>query len=412
MKSGPANKRGFALVIVLTLLAVLVLVTYAISLVGRIDTQMGSTTVYQISARQNALLGMRLSLAAIQQSAGSLTAVTGTADVLSSSLAKNSRWSGVWSNATAAPVWLVSGGVEPATFNPAYSFGPDIANRGPSVISSSVENIVLVGNGSTNTITSRYLEGDAVLVPRVSIPSSSGGSSGHYAYWVGDEGVKLTVKLPGTNPPAPPAPDTFAISLIQYSWTPDQANVPKAISYEQLTEAGAGATTIKNTFHSATLLHGGFLDNSTRRDGLFNVNTPSTRVWRGVVGTFDAGTSDTRKQNFANEILAGFGAGPYRTVAEFSSSPALQDAVGRLSNVTVSEFLSVMGEWFAVRSDTFRIRAYGDALNPADTNASGATPEAVAYCEAIVQRTNQDDPLGNGKKFVITYFRWLGPDDI
>ena len=71
-----------------------------------------------------------------------------------------------------------------------------------------------------------------------------------------------------------------------------------------------------------------------------------------------------------------------------------------------------MEDWFTVRSDTFRIRAYGDAMNPAGADDPNATPESVAYCEAIVQRTTIDDPGGNGKKFVITYFRWLGPDDI
>lgn len=74
--------------------------------------------------------------------------------------------------------------------------------------------------------------------------------------------------------------------------------------------------------------------------------------------------------------------------------------------------MNVVRPMLAVRSDTFRIRAYGDAMNPADASDSNATPESVAYCEAIVQRTNEPDPGGNGKKFVITYFRWLGPDDI
>jgi hypothetical protein len=76
------------------------------------------------------------------------------------------------------------------------------------------------------------------------------------------------------------------------------------------------------------------------------------------------------------------------------------------------------------RSDTFKVRAYGAVLNP----ATGAT-EGQAWCEAIVQRlpTYVDeitDPLPSatpapggtndrfGRKFVITQFRWLGPNDI
>ena len=80
--------------------------------------------------------------------------------------------------------------------------------------------------------------------------------------------------------------------------------------------------------------------------------------------------------------------------------------------MTAQEFITDVSPILAVRSDTFRIRAYGDAMNPADADDVNVTPDSVAYCETIVQRTNEDDSGGNGKKFVITYFRWLGPDDI
>ena len=60
------------------------------------------------------------------------------------------------------------------------------------------------------------------------------------------------------------------------------------------------------------------------------------------------------------------------------------------------------------RSDTFRIRGYGEALNPADTTRV----EAAAQCEAIVQCTTAPAPNGLGNRFVILYFRWLGPADL
>ena len=66
-----------------------------------------------------------------------------------------------------------------------------------------------------------------------------------------------------------------------------------------------------------------------------------------------------------------------------------------------------MRSWLAVRSDTFRIRAYGDAVNPSDPTKV----ESTAWCEAIVQRI-KDDPASPRGRFVITYFRWLSPDDI
>lgn len=403
------SSRGFALILVLSLLALLVLMTYAVSSVSKVDGEISTAAVYQTRARQNAIVGLHVALGQLQQTAGALTSVTGTSAILSSSLAENSRWTGVWQNSSSSPVWLVSGGVSPSSFSAGFTWGTDGGDE-PVVVPQSQENVVLVGHGSTNTKSSRYITGDAVLVPRVEVVtplniSQPTGAVGHYAYWVGDEGVKISAQLPGENPPSSPSPTLFAINLMKYSWTPDTAKLPNVIMYEQLTEAGAGSTSIKNTFHHVTLLHMGFLDASTRRAGLINVNTASERVWRDIVESFDSGQSDTRTQNFANEILAGLGSGPYRTVAEFTSSPALEAAVGRLSGVSTTDFLAAMEPWFTVRSDTFRIRAYGDAMNPADANLTGATPESVAYCEAIVQRTNQE-------KFVITYFRWLGPDDI
>jgi hypothetical protein len=69
--------------------------------------------------------------------------------------------------------------------------------------------------------------------------------------------------------------------------------------------------------------------------------------------------------------------------------------------------MTALGPMLTVRSDTFRVRAYGEAVNPADPSSI----EALAYCEAIVQRTPEPMP-GFGRRFVITHFRWLGPEDI
>ncbi|MDI1319065.1 MAG: hypothetical protein PSW75_02585, partial [bacterium] len=74
---------------------------------------------------------------------------------------------------------------------------------------------------------------------------------------------------------------------------------------------------------------------------------------------------------------------------------------------TASQIMTVITPMLAVRSDTFRIRGYGEAFNP-----SAATKlEAAAQCEAIVQRTTGLAPNGLGNKFVLIYFRWLGPGD-
>jgi hypothetical protein len=88
--------------------------------------------------------------------------------------------------------------------------------------------------------------------------------------------------------------------------------------------------------------------------------------------------------------------------------------------LTQADVLQVIGPALAARSDTFVIRAYGDAVDP-----SGKVT-ARAWCEAVVQRVPQpidpDDsginpedagkPGDFGRRFLITSFRWLTEEEI
>ncbi len=90
--------------------------------------------------------------------------------------------------------------------------------------------------------------------------------------------------------------------------------------------------------------------------------------------------------------------------------------------LTQADVLQVIGNSLTSRSDSFRIRAYGESL---DTTGQRV---AKAYCEAVVQRVPQYVDLSNdasargteltsmnqayGRKFQIISFRWLSPMEI
>ena len=91
--------------------------------------------------------------------------------------------------------------------------------------------------------------------------------------------------------------------------------------------------------------------------------------------------------------------------------------------LTQGDVLSLLAPMLFPRSDTFRIRAYGDAVNPAT-----GTIEGRAWCEAIVQRSPAycdatqpaetppealtADNLSYGRRCQVVDFRWMAPDDI
>lgn len=92
--------------------------------------------------------------------------------------------------------------------------------------------------------------------------------------------------------------------------------------------------------------------------------------------------------------------------------------------LTQGDIMTALAPVLFPRSDTFVIRAYGEAVNP----ATGAT-EGKAWCEATVQRIPEYfDPADDatvapadltstlnqnlGRRFKVVSFRWLTRSDI
>ncbi len=388
--------------LVIALLGLLVLLCYALAALARVDSQLAGTAVYQTQARQNALLGLNVAIGELQRHAGPDDRITGMAGITGVPARDTMRqWAGVWGS-PGSPVWLVS---------------DSIAGNPPSLTG---ERIGLVGAGSvanpTNKTDQEFVEAGLVGVPVFDSQGLSR-SGGRLAYWVGDEGVKLSALLPD---------DKHAIDQL-LALNPDDSNLLKVVSREQLSFVPTTITVavlrgqLRAAFHSLGLAHAG-VGSGPLPGGLLNVNSSSARYWDAIGATYNrlkpgsASPLRLAKDNsgdvpFGEQMAVAVSAnGRFTDANEFLTTEAVISAITD-NGGELLEFGQTMQSWLTTRSDTFRVRAYGDSVNPADSTRV----EARAWCEAIVQRTAEviDSAAGPfGRRFVITYFRWLGPDDI
>ena len=172
-----ARKRGFALILALALMTFLVLLVLSLSTVSQIEIRAAATKEKRFMARQHALLGLRIALGELQEHAGPDQRITAIADSFGGRHERRRFWTGVWDaeDQGAGPEWLVSG------------LRPDIL-QAPSPVHS----VELVG-GNTVDAEEGFVETDAVEIPAGMGGGSEGAPVGHYAYWVGDEGLKASV---------------------------------------------------------------------------------------------------------------------------------------------------------------------------------------------------------------------------
>jgi len=407
---------GFALVLVLSLVSLLVVAAYAISLISKVDGEIGATDAYHLQARQNALLGLRLALAELQRAAGDSAAVTAPASIrrTSSTTPAYPSLTGVWSTGSFSENpdnWFVSGNFETA--------GPNQVT--PAALPSEGLAVTLVGSGTVSATR------DMARAFRVPIADTNGG----YAFWIGDEGAKAALAISSLE--APPASNGNRLVIDPRRDMPAFAhNSPvraQPFLWNDLRRL-VGSTNMKVRFHSYTA-KAHWVEGSSLVGGRFNINTSNPISWEAVLRAYEAARdpsqpalSATNAQVLAERLAANIGPkewanakprlGPFFSLAAFWDSELVQDSLddAGITTLTQDDLRSVLWPMLAVRSDTFRIRAYGDARNAADADDLSAPPQATAYCEAIVQRTLRSDQLGNGLRFEIVYFRWLGSADI
>jgi len=183
MDSRPSRKRGFAVLITLGLVTLLGLLVLALTTQVRLESRISDRAVREAQARQHALMAMRLALGRLQKFAGPDSRITATSEAFGGGEGMR-YYSGVWDAMTtgASPLtWLVSGneGSDPVAITPLASG----------------DAIELVGNPQLGLGTRRHGRRDRPSRPWACRDRRGAVVTGHYAWWVGDEGVKADVAI-------------------------------------------------------------------------------------------------------------------------------------------------------------------------------------------------------------------------
>lgn len=208
------SSRGFALLITVLLMSLLVLVGVSFAALTRVEIQIALNQQSQARARQHALLALDIAIGQLQKFAGPDARVSAQASLIGEAVA-NPWFTGIWSanQSSRVPlVWLVSGNeVSPLQVCPETALGRatpgsgvplqldalGVALNGPG---SPAPNTVRLVGGATASAGGGGLADGGVVVPGVPInltPPGFGAEKtvGRLAYWVGDQGVKASLGL-------------------------------------------------------------------------------------------------------------------------------------------------------------------------------------------------------------------------
>lgn len=217
---GGRPHRGFALLITIVLIAFLVLILVALATLTRVETQVAANSQRASQARQNALMALNLALGELQRSAGSDRRVTATSNIGTATSGKSDTQpflTGVWrhdpgvasdlptlSYAPKLVSWLVSGNENMLEGAPLVTPEdvaalplPDSSNDVVWLLGE--KSVEFSGTASATNPEQRVrlrkqpIQAAAGVVPGLDATETP--TIGHYAWWVGDEGVKARINL-------------------------------------------------------------------------------------------------------------------------------------------------------------------------------------------------------------------------
>lgn len=193
------RQRGVALILTLVLLSLLVIVMLALVGLTRVESSSAENVKDVAAARQNALQGMNIALGQLQRYAGSDKQNTARSDITGVTAPNQLYFTGTWDDTGTLTSWLVSGNENDPTgtgsgITPAEALD---ASGGTFPVNDATSQVYLLGRNSVTA------DADGVLVAKQAITAPAGSvpgfttaeTVGHYAWWVGDEGVKVSASL-------------------------------------------------------------------------------------------------------------------------------------------------------------------------------------------------------------------------
>jgi hypothetical protein len=193
---------GFALVIALSLMAMVLLLILSMTTLVQVETSSSQIQIQRLQAEQNARLGLGIALGVLQGNMGPDQRISATADILSSTDASRKNTVGIWvsdPNGTTN-----SNGTYYAEGNLIRWLSSDATAVDFNTTSAPATGVKLVATGSLPDIDKDGepddLNDDIIVdTQNTTIKASNGDVSGHYAWWIGDEGVKARINLNSTS---------------------------------------------------------------------------------------------------------------------------------------------------------------------------------------------------------------------
>ena len=250
MRNLSKSRYGFSLILSLTVMAMLVLSLVVIASFIAVESRLANHSHQLARARLNAVVSLKLALGHLQQEAGPDRRSTARADITQPGVAaaslRNPMWTGIWRTdfPDVPPAWLVSGrhDFDPTTQSAAsqsVTLGPSAEklvgyNRlsSPRLTGGDNDNgdypastlapwqtdytppterlVPLISNGSATLAEGGLSAGGAIIpakpsgmvsLPKIDLPGPAyedatiRNTTGSFAYWIGDEGVKARLNL-------------------------------------------------------------------------------------------------------------------------------------------------------------------------------------------------------------------------